>query len=85
MKYNPHRKALTVEITDLHAASNDLMASIHYIRKLNGMPLIGYSAEEKSTANIDDTAEYCILQAAKSLGIDLGVKRPGELDVRKYA
>lgn len=85
MKYNPHTKGLTLTIHDASRAANDLLAAIHYTRKLNGLPLEGYDSQVKANANADDTAEWCILKAADALSIDLGANRPGQLDVRKFA
>ena len=85
MKYNPHTKGLTLSIQDADRAAGDLLAAIHYTRKMNGLPLEGYDSQAKASANVDDTAEYCILRAADALSIDLGANRPGQLDVRKFA
>ena len=80
MQYNPNTKALSITVKEADAAASYLLAAIHYFRTSHGLPLEGSA----STPPKGDTCEYCILNAAQALGIDLGATRPGVLDVRKY-
>lgn len=80
MKYNPRTKGLTLSVADVDAAANLLLAAIHYTRESAGLPLAGYKDALSSKAQ---TAEYCILNVAERLGIDLEAHRPGQLDVRE--
>jgi len=82
MQYNPTTKGLSITVKDADAAASSLLSAIFYSRQVQGMPLEG-SPNGPPTG--DTTCEYCILNAATALGIDLGATRPGVLDVRKYA
>lgn len=79
MTYDPARDALRIAIPDAKRAALYLMSAIHYARKAGGHPV-----EKTDVSGPANTAEYCILNAAEALGIDLGATRPGELDVSKH-
>lgn len=80
MTFDPRDKTLKISTEDLSSGGRDLLSAIHYFRKSAGLPLEGGKNDSSK-----DTCEYCILKAAKHIGIDLGATRPGELDVRKYS
>lgn len=80
MQYNPKTKALSIAIADADSAASYLLSAIHYMRKAGGHPV-----EKTDYAGPANTGEYCILNAAQRIGIDLGAARPGELDVSKHS
>lgn len=80
MMFDPIDKSLKIKAEDLSRGGRDLLSAIHYFRKSAGLPLEGGKNDSSK-----DTCEYCILTAAKHIGIDFGTTRPGELDVRKYS
>ena len=81
MKYNPQTKTLSIDIKDADAATAYLKSAIHYLRTTGGHPTAG-NVEVIGPAS---TGEYCIINAAQALGIDLGATCPGKLDVTDFA
>jgi len=79
MTFDPKDKTLKITTEEAQSAAANLLAAIHYFRKIAGLPLEGGESNAET-----DACEYCILGAAKNLGIDLGATRPGKLDVREY-
>lgn len=89
MQYDPKTKGLTISVKDADSAAGYLLAAIRYFRASHNLPLAGLSRDDLVKRQVlpmegGDTCEYCILSAAKSLGINLGSERPGELDVREH-
>ena len=79
MMFDPKDQRLKITTEEATRAAGNLLAAIHYFRKAAGLPLEGGDNDSNK-----DTCEYCILNAAKDLGIDLGTTRPGKLDVSEY-
>jgi len=79
MIFDPKDKTLKISVEEAADAGKTLLAAIHYFRETAGLPLDGGGSDSNK-----DTCEYCILSAAKTLGLDLGATRPGKLDVRDY-
>lgn len=80
MEYHSPTNQFTVDREALKRASSLLRYAISKIRDGAGEPWKGYDHLKRPS----DWAEYAesgILDAAKTLGIDLGADRPGKLDV----
>jgi len=79
MKYHAPTNQFTVEPQKLKLASYALLNAIKNIRLQACRATTGY----KNSGMMDyaEHAEAQIIDAALSLGIDLGSDRPGELDV----
>ena len=79
MKYSAVHKALIIPVNDLDRAIATLRYGIKSHRKAHKLPLTRF----KYPLKVDDVymVESMILDTAKALGLDLGVERPGELDV----
>jgi hypothetical protein len=90
MQFDPKSKGLTISVDDAKRAADYLLAAIHYFRKSHGLPLEGMTRADlarRPALKMEgaDTCEYCLLSAAKALGINLGSERAGEIDVREHA
>ena len=79
MKYHAPTNTFTVSPDDLKSASHLLRWAIKHIREGHELDTKGY--DNDGPLENPQFAEIGILDAAKSLGIDLGAKRAGELDV----
>jgi hypothetical protein len=79
MKYSAVHKALIIPVNDLDHAIATLRYGIKAHRKAHKLPLTRFKYPLK--AEVVDMVHSMILDTAKALGLDLGVERPGELDV----
>jgi hypothetical protein len=79
MRYHAPSNQFTVSRSDLEHASQCLLYAIANIRELAKKPAVRYA--RKGALRADDYAMKGILDAAKSLGIDLGADWGNELDV----
>jgi len=80
MKYHAPTNQFTISAEDMQRASSTLRYAIEKIRDGAQLDLKGYDNLKRES----DWAEYsevAILDAARTLGIDLGADRPGKLDV----
>jgi len=80
MKYHAPTKAFTVTADALDGAAMALRYAIKNIREQAGLPLEPHDTEH--AMDFPQFAEQGIIDAAGYLGIDLGAKRHGKLDVR---
>ncbi len=80
MKYHAPSKQFTVSPDQLQSCAANLLFAIKKIRQAAGLPLEG--GERSSTMTDACLAEQAILDAAQTVGIDLGATRAGVLDVR---
>lgn len=83
MRYHAPTKCFTVTHQDLDLAVTQLLWAIRCIREQAQLPLESHRREGKMEP--PQFAEQGILDAAKTLGIDLGAARFGQLDVRGEA
>jgi hypothetical protein len=79
MHYHVPTKQFTVEHSKLELAGYSLIYAIRHIRDMAGLPYTKYQRDGMLTDA--DHAQKGILDAAKSLGVDLGAEWGNELDV----
>ena len=79
MKYHAPTNQIVIPIDDIKEACGLLRWAIKHIRIAGRRDTKGYVTDGALTDT--DFAEGAILDAASALGIDLGAKRRGELDV----
>lgn len=79
MQYHAPTNQFTISADDMKRASSLLRWSIRNIRDAHNLDPKGYKNEGPMEA--PQFAETGILDAAKTLGIDLGADRYGKLDV----
>lgn len=79
MRFHAPTQRFTVSHQDLTAAVHSMQYAIRNIRELAGLPMTRYSREGPLTPA--DHAQKGIIDAAKSLGIDMGAEWGNELDV----
>lgn len=79
MKYHAPTGQFTISHKDLDHAASSLLAAIKGIREIGERPLTKYKLEGPLEA--PEFAQQRIIDAAKSLGIDLGSDWGNELDV----
>lgn len=79
MRYHAPTNQFTVEHSALQRASHALRHAIKHIRTQANRDTMGY--ENHGPMDNAEHAEASIIDAALSLGIDLGSDRPGKLDV----
>lgn len=84
MEYHGPTKKLTVCVTDVDCAVTAMYYAIAKIRKLAKKPLTPYKRTDGALSTADH-AMKAIIDAAKSLGIDLGARWGNQLDVSGYA
>lgn len=77
MEFHAPTGRFTLSQDNLRLASLGLLDAIRQVRRLSGMPLSPYRIEGSMQA--PQFAEQSILDAASTLGIDLGAKRFGQL------
>lgn len=82
MKYHAPTHQFTVSPEDLKSASNRLCWAIKHIRLGHNLDPKGY--KRPGPMDNPEFAEEGILNAARSLGIDLGTDTAGKLDVSEY-
>lgn len=82
MDYHAQSKRFTVSMRDLEGATAGLYCAIRHIRKLEGLPMAPYKRDGALTGA--DFAQKAILDAAKSLGIDMGAEWGNVLDLSRY-
>jgi len=81
MKYHAPTNQFTVSAQEMERASRSLKWAIKHIRLGHGLDPKG--CDRSGPMEHPDFAESGILDAAKSLGIDLGADRHGRLDVSR--
>lgn len=79
MKYHAPTEQFTVSSENLKRASHALLHAIKHIRTQAKRDTMGY--ENNGPMDSAEHAEASIIDAALSLGIDLGSDRAGKLDV----
>lgn len=81
MKYNAKTKGFSVTAEEMKLAAGSFYYALRHIRQLAGLPLDRY----KSDGPLDHAAhaQRGILDAAKTLGIDLGAEWGEDLDLRE--
>lgn len=79
MKYHAPTGQFTVSHKDLEYAAHSFIGAIKHIREMGGRPLTKYKVDGLLEA--PEFAQQIIIDAAKSLGIDLGSEWGNELDV----
>jgi hypothetical protein len=67
----------------MDAAADNLLSALAYLRKITGKPLEPY--ERENGPDDCEMAGKAILDAAQNIGLNLGAKRPHQLDLRPYA
>lgn len=82
MKYSPHYKAFLLSQSDLDAAATSFKAALYDMRKVAGVSL----GKRKKPDQLEaiDHAEREILNAARFIGIDFGVKWGFQLDLSDW-
>jgi len=80
MRYHAPSKQFTVSLEGLQSSASSLRYAIKMIRKTAGLPLEGGERPIKMSDACH--AEQAVLDAARTLGIDLGSTRAGQLDLR---
>ena len=81
MNYHAPSNQFTVSPDDLQSAAHSLRWAIKHIREGHNLDPKGY--DRSGPMDNPEFAESGILDAARALGIDLGARRPGQLDVSK--
>lgn len=81
MKYHAPTGQFTVSQMDLESAAHGFIYAIRNIRDLAGLPHSKYKRDGSLTPA--DHAQKGIIDAAKSLGIDLGAEWGEDLDVSR--
>ena len=79
MMYHAQSKSFTHDLRDLDEATLNLLYSLKHIRKLANLPLTKYKRSGQLTDA--DHAQKGIIDAAKAIGIDLGVNWGENLDL----
>ncbi len=79
MKYHAPTDQFTVEASALRHAGYAFRNAIKHVRQQAGRDVAGY--ENPGAMDHAEHAEASIIDAALSLGIDLGANRPGKLNV----
>lgn len=79
MKYHAPTRQFTIPREQIERAAYLLLWAIKEVRLCAGLDLKGYSIE--GPMENPHFAEDAILEAAQTLGIDLGSESPGKLDV----
>lgn len=80
MRYHAPSKQFTVSPDQLQSCAANLLFAIKKIRQVAGLPLAG--GERPAAMTEACHAEQAVIEAAHSIGIDLGATRAGVLDVR---
>lgn len=81
MQYHASSKQFTVSLDDIQMCAGNMRFAIKMIRLSAGLPLEG-APQSGGFMSEACHAETAILAACKTIGIDLGATRAGELDVR---
>jgi hypothetical protein len=79
MKYSTVHKALIIPVEDLERAAASLRYAIKAHRKSHNLPLTRF--KHQGPVNDIYMVESVLLDAAKSVGLELGAARVGDLDV----
>lgn len=79
MKYHAPTNSFTLDHGNLREAANTLLYAMRKIREISGLPLTKYDRDGILTDA--DHAQKAIINAANTLGIDLGAKWGNELDL----
>ena len=81
MIYDAKTKRFTVSAQEMQLAAGSFYYALRHIRELAGLPLDRY--ERDGALENADHAQRGILDAAKTLGIDLGAEWGEDLDLRE--
>ena len=79
MKYHAPTGQFTISHKDIEYAAHCFIGAIKNIREMGGRPLTKYEVD--GPLETPEFAQKRIIDAAKSLGIDLGSEWGNELDV----
>jgi hypothetical protein len=81
VKFHAPTKQFTVSKNDLDEAVANLEYAMRHIREMVGLPMGKYA--RKGILTHSDHAQKGILDAAKTLGIDMGAEWGNELDLSR--
>ena len=79
MEYHAPTKQFTVSPKDIEYTAENLLTVIRHIRQLGNRPLTKYAPE--GALEEPEFAQQRVIEAAKTLGIDLGAQWGYQLDV----
>lgn len=82
MNYHAPTKQFTITLDQIQSSASTLLFAIKMVRKSAGLPLEGIAPAGAAMTDAHH-AEQSILDACRSIGIDLGATRAGVLDVRE--
>jgi len=82
MKYHAPTDQFTISADDLKRGTKLLLYAIRKIRIAAKLDLSGYDNLQRES-DAAEQAETNIIDAAQALGIDLGARNPGQIDVSK--